>query len=56
MSRSDYAHHNEEQDIVWWHEEGKHSIHVDHYDPELDDDYEREAKEDDAEDETEETD
>lgn len=24
MSRSDYAHWNEEQDIVWWQEEGKH--------------------------------
>ena len=27
MSSSyDYAHHNEEQDIVWWHEEGKHTL------------------------------
>lgn len=24
MSRADYAHWNEEQDIVWWNEEGKH--------------------------------
>ena len=24
MSRSDYAHWNEEQDRVWWEEEGKH--------------------------------
>jgi hypothetical protein len=24
MSRADYAHHNEEADYVWWHEEGKH--------------------------------
>jgi len=23
MARSDYAHWNEEQDIVWWQEEGR---------------------------------
>ena len=26
MSRADYAHWNEEQDIVWWNEEGKHAL------------------------------
>jgi hypothetical protein len=25
MSRSDYAHWNEEADQVWWQEEGKHA-------------------------------
>lgn len=52
--------------MIWWQEEGKHSVHVDHYDPEDwdddpptlwderdDDDYEREAKEDECESETE---
>jgi hypothetical protein len=24
MSRSDYAHWNEDADYMWWHEEGKH--------------------------------
>lgn len=24
MSRADYAHWNEEQDLVWWQEEGRH--------------------------------
>jgi hypothetical protein len=24
LARSDYAHWNEEQDIVWWLEEGRH--------------------------------
>lgn len=24
MARSDYAHWNEEQDLVWWQEEGRH--------------------------------
>lgn len=23
MARSDYAHHNEEQDAMWWMEEGR---------------------------------
>jgi hypothetical protein len=56
MSRADYAHHNEEQDMIWWQEEGKHSVHYENYDPD-EDDYEREAKEDEdeSEDETEET-
>lgn len=25
MSRADYAHWNEEADIMWWQEEGKHA-------------------------------
>ena len=25
MARSDYAHWNEEADIVWWQEEGRHA-------------------------------
>lgn len=25
MSRADYAHWNEEADIMWWEEEGKHA-------------------------------
>lgn len=25
MSRADYAHWNEEQDRVWWEEEGRHA-------------------------------
>jgi hypothetical protein len=49
MSRSDYSHWNEEQDRVWWEEEGKHSVHVDLYDPELDDDYDTEARREDGE-------
>jgi len=24
MARSDYAHHNEEADLIWYQEEGKH--------------------------------
>lgn len=24
MARSDYAHWNEDQDMVWWQEEGRH--------------------------------
>jgi len=66
MPLADYSHHNEEAAMIWWQEEGKHSVHVDHYDPEDwdddpptlwderdDDDYEREAKEDECESETE---
>lgn len=49
MSRADYAHWNEEQDMVWWAEEGKHSFHVDNYDPELDDDYLNDERRDDYE-------
>lgn len=37
MSRADYAHWNEEADIVWWQEEGRHvETAEDYYDP---DDY-----------------
>ena len=37
MSRADYAHWNEEADIIWWQEEGRHvETADDHYDP---DDY-----------------
>ena len=32
MSRSDYAHHNEEADAIWWLEEGRHSAHDEPYD------------------------
>lgn len=27
MARSDYAHWNEEADIVWWQEEGRHETY-----------------------------
>lgn len=33
MARSDYAHWNEEQDRVWWEEEGKHHGYEDPPDP-----------------------
>jgi hypothetical protein len=36
MSRADYAHWNEDQDLMWWHEEGKHETGEPEYDP---DDY-----------------
>ena len=37
MSRADYAHWNEEADIVWWQEEGRHiETAEDNYEP---DDY-----------------
>jgi len=32
MARSDYAHWNEEQDRVWWEEEGKHHGDEEPYD------------------------
>lgn len=35
MSRADYAHWNEEADIMWWQEEGRHveeAPHLDDYD------------------------
>ena len=35
MSRSDYAHWNEEQDRVWWEEEGKH-VEEDRFDADED--------------------
>lgn len=37
MARSDYSHWNEEQDRIWWEEEGKHEVDNDPRD--LDDDY-----------------
>lgn len=37
MSRADYAHWNEEADIIWWQEEGRHvETAEDYYEP---DDY-----------------
>lgn len=32
MARSDYAHYNEEADLVWWLEEGRHGSHDEPYD------------------------
>jgi len=32
MGREDYAHWNEEADLVWWLEEGRHGSNVDPYD------------------------
>ena len=49
MSRSDYAHHNEEQDRIWWEEEGKHANEPN---DDWDDDSWRDEPEDDEEDET----
>jgi len=34
MARSDYAHHNEDADRIWWEEEGRHDAQ-----PDLDDHY-----------------
>ena len=33
MARSDYAHWNEEQDRVWWEEEGRHPLNDPESDP-----------------------
>ena len=34
MSREDYAHWNEDQDYMWWQEEGRHSANEEpEYDP-----------------------
>lgn len=51
MSRSDYAHHNEEQDRIWWEEEGKHESYPQDP-PDPDDDDWRDEPEDDEEDES----
>lgn len=29
MSRADYAHWNEDQDLIWWQEEGSHDVELD---------------------------
>ena len=36
MARSDYAHWNEEADMMWWMEEGRHAIN---WEPDIDDFY-----------------
>jgi hypothetical protein len=46
MARSDYAHWNEEQDIVWWQEEGRHQD-----DPNDDESWRDEPEPDEEEDE-----
>lgn len=33
MSRADYAHWNEEQDLVWWQEEGRHGSEEPSWEP-----------------------
>jgi hypothetical protein len=37
MPISDYAHHNEEAQRIWWEEEGKHMSYRDDYDWDEDD-------------------
>lgn len=47
MSRADYAHHNEEQDRIWWEEEGKHEGNNEPSDPDPGD-YDHEEQLDDS--------
>jgi hypothetical protein len=51
MSRADYAHWNEDADMVWWQEEGRHVEEAPEYDPYEDEGFydEQEADEDEAE-------
>jgi len=52
VSRSDYAHWNEEQDRVWWEEEGRHHGYEDEPDPDRDldeEDWQRRAYEEEME-------
>lgn len=37
MPLSDYAHHNEEAQSIWWEDEGKHENEPPDYDPDFDD-------------------
>lgn len=53
MARSDYTHWNEEQDLVWWQEEGRHETGEKEYDPDdylPGDDYDEEVEHDTPED------
>lgn len=34
MARSDYAHWNEDADLMWWNEEGRHTVT---WEPDVDD-------------------
>lgn len=36
MARSDYVHWNEEADLMWWNEEGRHAVN---WEPDIDDFY-----------------